>query len=75
MEDASQVEGLSLFSCLAYVVHVSLPHINVLTTQALYTMILVFTVNSGLVNTCELRRVSVVAAFTSCLANPLVDLR
>ena len=40
---------LSLFSCLAYVVYVSLPYISVLTTQALYTAILVFTVSLGLV--------------------------
>ena len=44
---------LSLFSCLAYVVHVSLPYISVLTTQALYTTILVFTVSFGLVHTRE----------------------
>ena len=47
----------------SYVVHVSLPHINVLTTQALYTIILVFIVNLGLVHTREMRRASVVAAF------------
>ena len=44
---------LSLFSCLAYVVHVSLLYISVLTTQALYTTILVFTVSLGLVHTHE----------------------
>ena len=42
---------LSLFSCLAYVVHVSLPYISVLTTQALYTTILVFAVNFALART------------------------
>ena len=32
---------LGLFSCLAYVVQVSLPYISALATQALYTTILV----------------------------------
>ena len=45
--DASRVEGIEFFSCLAYVVHVSLPYIGVLTTQTLYTTILVFTVSFG----------------------------
>ena len=54
---------MGLFSCLAYVVHVSLPHISVLTTQALYTTIFVFTVSFGLVHTLEVKRASVVAAF------------
>ena len=58
-------KALSLFSYLylAYVVHVSLPYISVLTTQALYTTILVFTVSLGLIHTREVRRASVVAAF------------
>ena len=54
---------LSLFSCLAYVVHVSQPYISVLTTQALCTTILVFTVSLGLFHTREVRQASVVAAF------------
>ena len=75
--DASQVEGVELFclfvfvfffSCLAYVVHVSLPHIGVLTTQALCNIILVFTVSLGLVHTREVRRASVVAAFPVLLS-------
>ena len=56
-------KDLSLFSCLAYVVHVSLPYISVLTTQALHMTILVFTVRLGLVHTREGRQASVVAAF------------
>ena len=59
---------MSLFSCLAYVVHVSLPYISVLTTQAVYTTILVFTVSLGLVHTREVRRASVVAAFPILLS-------
>ena len=59
---------MSLSSCLAYVVHVSLPYISVLTTQALYTTILVFTVSLGLVHTREVRRASVVAAFPILLS-------
>ena len=59
---------LSLFFCLAYVVQVSLPYISVLTTQALYTTILVFTVSLGLVHTRKLRRASVVAAFPILLS-------
>ena len=59
---------LSLFSFLAYVVHVSLPYIGVLTTQALYTTTLVFTVSLGLVHTHEVRQASVVAAFSVLLS-------
>ena len=59
---------LSLFSCLAYVVLFSLPYISVLTTQALYTTNLVFTVSLGLVHTREVRRASVVAAFPILLS-------
>ena len=59
---------LSLFSCLAYVVHVSLPYVSVLTTQALCTTILVFSVSLGLVHTHEVRRASVVAAFPILLS-------
>ena len=68
--DASRVERFDsfFFSCLAYVVHVSLPYISVLTTQALYTTILVFTVSLGLVHTREVRRASVVAAFPILLS-------
>ena len=51
-------------------VHVSLPYFSVLKTQALYTTILVFSVNLGLVHTREVRRASVVAAFP----NPLINL-
>ena len=58
-------EELSLFSCLAYVVQVSL-----LTIQALYMAILVFIVNLGLVHTREVRRANVVATFP----NLLIDL-
>ena len=50
-------------SCLAYVVHVSLPYSSVLMTQALYTAILVFVVNLGLIHTRVVRRARVVAAF------------
>ena len=59
---------LSRFSCLAYVVHVSLLYVSVLTTQTLYTTILVFTVNLGLVHTREVRQASVVAAFPILLS-------
>ena len=38
-------------SCLAYVVHVSLPYSSVLMTQALYTAILVLVINLGLIHT------------------------
>ena len=50
-------------SCLAYVVHVSLPYISVRMAQALYTAILVFTISLGLVHTRVVRRARVVAAF------------
>ena len=59
---------LNLFSCLEYVVHVSLSYISVLTTQALCTTILVFTVNLRKANTSEVRRGSVVAAFPILLS-------
>jgi len=55
-------------SCLAYVVHVSLPHSRVLMTQALYTAILVFTVSLGLVHTRVVRCARVVAAFPILLS-------
>ena len=63
--DASQMEGIESFflSGIIYVVHVWLPYISVLTTQTLFTTILVFTVNLGLVHTREVRRASVVSAF------------
>ena len=51
------------FSCLAYIVHVSLPYSSVLMTQALYTAILVFSVSMGLDHTRVVRRASVAAAF------------
>ena len=54
---------LSLLSCPAYVVHVSLPYINVLITQALYIAIFVFTDSLGLVHTRAVRRARVEAAF------------
>ena len=60
--------GVEFFSCLTYVVHVSLSCISVLTTQTLYTTILVFTVNLGLIHTRDLRRTSVVAAFPIILS-------
>ena len=59
---------LNLFYCLAYVVHVSLPYFSVLTTQALYTAVLVFTVSLGLVHTREVRRASVLAALPIILS-------
>ena len=55
-------------SCLAYVVHVSLPYNSVLMTQALYTAILVFTVSLGLVHTCVVRRPAVLTAFPILLS-------
>ena len=48
-----------------YVVHVSLPYSSVLITKALYTAILVFVVNLGLVHTHVVRRARVAAAFLS----------
>ena len=59
---------LSLFACVAYVVHVSLPYVSELTTQTLYTTILVFTVSLVLVHTREVRLASVVAAFLILLS-------
>lgn len=59
---------LSLLSCLAYVVQVSLPYSSVLMTQALYTAILVFTASLEFVHTREVRRASVVAAFPILLS-------
>ena len=50
-------------SCLAYVVHVSLPYSKVLVTQSWYTAILVVTVSFGFVHTRDVRRASIVAAF------------
>ena len=50
-------------SCLAYVVHVSLPYSCVLMTQALYTAIMIFAVSLGLVHTRVVRCAKVVAAF------------
>lgn len=61
---------LSLLSCLAYVVQVSLPYSSVLMTQALFTAILVFTASLEFVHTREVRR----ASDCSCLSDPLVDL-
>ena len=55
-------------SCLAYVVHVSLPYSSVLMTQALYTAILVFSVSLGLLHTRVVRRAKVVAAFPILLS-------
>ena len=54
MADASQVEGTESF-LLTYVTHVSPPYISVLTKQALYTAILVFTVSLRLVHSREVR--------------------
>ena len=59
---------LSLLSCLAYVVHVSLPYNKVLTTQALYTAILVLMVSLGFSHTLEVRRARVVAALPILLS-------
>ena len=61
---------LSLLSCLAYVVHVSLPYIKVLTTQSLifYTAILVLMVSLGFSHTLEVRRARVVAALPILLS-------
>ena len=53
---------LSIPSCLAYVVHVSLAYNNVLMTHALYTAIFVLLVSFGSVQTRVVRRASVVAA-------------
>ena len=55
--------------CLAYVVHVSLPYSRVLMTQVLYTAILVFVVNLGLIHTRVVRRARVVAAFPILLSS------
>ena len=55
--------ALSLPSCPAYVVNVSLPYSNVLITQALYTAIFVFTDRLGLVHTRAVRLAIVEAAF------------
>ena len=52
-----------------YVVHVSLPYSSVLITQALYTAILVFVVNLGLVHTHVVRRARVAAAFLILLSS------
>ena len=52
---------MSLFSCLAYAVHISLLYIS---EHALHTTTLVFTVSLGLVHTCEVRQASVLAAFS-----------
>ena len=59
---------LSLFSCLAYVVHISLPYNKVLRTQALYTAIFVFTVSLVFDHIRNVRRVCVVAAFPTLLS-------
>ena len=53
---------LSLLSCFAYVVHVSLAYNNVLMTQALYTAIFILLVSFGFVKTRVVRRANVVAA-------------
>ena len=53
----------SLLSCPAYLVHVSLPYNNVLITQALYTVIVVFTDRLGFVHTRTVRRARVAVAF------------
>ena len=60
---------LSLFSCLACVVHVSLPYNKVLRTQALYTAIFVFMVSLVFDHTQK-------GASVCCsrLSNPLIDL-
>ena len=50
-------------SCLAYVVHISLPYSSVLMTQVLYTAILVLTVSLGLIHTYVVRCARVLAAF------------
>ena len=49
-------------------VHVSLPYVSVLTTQALHTTILAFAVNLGWVHTREVKRAGVVAAFPILLS-------
>ena len=56
-------------SCLAYVVHASLPYRSVPMTQALHTAILVFSVSMGLDHTGVVRRASVVAAFPILLSS------
>ena len=58
----------SLFSCLAYVIHVSLPYNKVLRTQALYTAIFVFTVSLVFDHTRNVRRACLVAAFPTLLS-------
>ena len=57
-------------SCVAYVIHVSLPYTSVLMTQAMYTAILVVTVSLGFVphTCCEARK------DCGCLPDSLVDL-
>ena len=57
------MEGHESFLLSAFVVYVLLPYTSVLTTQALYTTILVCIVKLGLAHTREVRRASVVAAF------------
>ena len=59
---------LSLLSCPAYVVHVSLSYSNVLVTQALQTAIFVFTDRLGLVHTRTVRRARVESAFPILLS-------
>ena len=73
--DASQVEGIESFSSLASVVHVLQPYISVLTTQTLYTTILVFNVSVELVHTREVRRASVATAFPLLLSISVLALR
>ena len=51
----------SFRSCLAYVVHVSLPHKGVLMMHALYTATLVATVNLGFSYTRVVSRPNIVA--------------
>ena len=65
--DASQVEGIESF-LLSGICGPRLAAVHVLTTQALYTTILVFTVSLGLVHTHEVRRASVEAAFPILLS-------
>ena len=59
---------LSLLSCPAYIVHVSLPYRNVLITQALQTAIFVFTDSLGLDHARAVRRERVEAAFPILLS-------
>ena len=54
---------LSLISCSAYVVHVSLPYSNEPITNALLTAIVVFTDSLGHVHTRSVRRDRVEATF------------